>query len=80
MKAVLLLATFFGSIILVVSIMGFIILSAIKLIKGDVQDNDVNGFSSEEAQIIEEVIDGLSRMEERIKTLEAILMDSEGDD
>ena len=76
MQPVLILITIFGGIILSLSIIGGTIIMAIKTIKG--RGSSAGGKSqSEEAMMIQEIYAGLSRMEERVDSLETILLHKE---
>jgi phage shock protein B len=67
--AVLLL---FGFPIIVVA--GFFIIWALKIVKGDGGDKNEK-LKAEETRMIQELHQGLSRMEKRIEALETILLD-----
>jgi phage shock protein B len=79
MKEVLIVGIVFGSIVIALAIIPAAILLAIKFFKG--------GFSrvnrkqqSEETKMIQEIYQGLSRMEERVEALETILLDGDKED
>ncbi len=74
MKEVLIVGIVFGSIIIALAIIPGTILLAIKLFKGGFTRTDQKK-QAEETQMIQEIYQGLSRMEERIETLETILLD-----
>lgn len=76
MEAVMILATIFGGIILALAIIGSTIIMAIKIIKGGVSRKGQQ-FQAEEAGMIQEIYQGLTKMEERIEALETIIIDRE---
>ncbi|MGD8882995.1 MAG: phage-shock protein [Desulfobacterales bacterium] len=73
MKEVIIVAIVFGSIVLALAIIPGAILLAIKFLRGGQSAGD----QAEEAKMIQEIYTGLSRMEERVETLETILLDQE---
>ncbi len=58
------------------AIIGSTILIAIKILKGGVSRQGQK-FQAEEARMIQEIYQGLSRMEERVEALETIILDRE---
>ena len=79
MKEVLIVAIVFGSIIIALAIIPVSILLAIKFFKGGLSRTDQKQ-QAEEAKMIQEIYQGLSRMEERVEALETILLDREKED
>jgi phage shock protein B len=79
MKEVLIVAIVFGSIIIALAIIPISILLAIKFFKGGLSRTDQKK-QAEEAKMIQEIYQGLSRMEERVEALETILLDREKED
>ena len=79
MHEVAIVAIVFGSIILILAIIPVTILLAIRLFKGGLSRTDRKK-QAEEAKMIQEIYQGLSRMEERVETLETILLDREKED
>jgi len=79
MHQVLIVAIVFGSIIIALAIVPVTILYAIRLIKGGVSDNR-GGLADEEAKMIQEIYQSMSQMEERVETLETILLEKEKKD
>ncbi len=79
MKEVLIVAIVFGSIIIALAIIPVSILLAIKFFKGGLSRTDQEK-QAEEAKMIQEIYQGLSRMEERVETLETILLDRDKED
>jgi phage shock protein B len=61
---------------LCLAIIGSTILMAIKILKGGVSRKD-QGIQAEEAKKIQEMYQGLSRMEGRVEALETIILDHE---
>lgn len=79
MEGVLFFAIIFGGTVLVLAIIGGTILMAIKLLK-DGFSRKGQKFQAEEAKMIQEIYQGLSRMEERVEALETIILDSKRKD
>jgi phage shock protein B len=79
MHQVAIVAIVFGSIIIILAIIPITILLAIRLFKGGLSRTDRKK-QAEEAKMIQEIYQGLSRMEERVETLETILLDREKED
>jgi phage shock protein B len=73
MQEVLIVAVVFGSILLVTAIIAGVILGAIRMIagKGGIRGNE------QEAQLMQELYQGLERMEQRVESLETILMEQQ---
>jgi phage shock protein B len=76
MEGVFIVALVFGSAVLICTVIGATILMAIKLIKGGVS-RERQQQQAEEARMIQEIYQGLSRIEERVEALETILLDRE---
>ena len=66
----------FTGIVLALAIIGGTILMAIRIIKGGISRKD-REWSSKEAQMVQEVYQGLNNLEERLEALETILLDRE---
>ncbi len=79
MHEVAIVGIVFGSIIIMLAIIPVTILLIIRLFKGGISRTDRNK-QAEEARMIQEIYQGLSRMEERVETLETILLDREKED
>jgi len=79
MPAVFIVAIVIGGIVLALAIIGSTILMAIKIIKGGLSRKGQR-FQAEEARMIQEMYQGLSRMEERVEALETIILDRERKD
>ena len=76
MSEVAIVGIVFGSIIIILAIIPVTILLIIRLFKGGISRTDRKK-QAEEARMIQEIYQGLSRMEERVETLETILLDRE---
>ncbi|MGD2269576.1 MAG: phage-shock protein [Desulfobacterales bacterium] len=79
MHGAIIVAIVFSGIVLALAVVGSTILMAIKIIKGGVSSKD-RKHQSDETRMIQEIYQGLSRMEERVESLETILLDSEKKD
>ena len=79
MHAVMIVATVFGGIVLALAIIGSTILMAIKIIKGGMSRSGQKS-QAEEAKMIQEIYEGLSKMEQRIDSLETIILDRQRKD
>ena len=79
MHGVLIVAIVFGGSVLVVAIIGSTLLMAIKILKGGLSRKGQR-VQSEEARMIQEIYQGLSRMEARVEALETIILDRERKD
>ena len=73
MKEALIVAIVFGSFVLIPAVIGGTIIMSIKLLKGGTSRKD----QAEDSKIIQEIYQGLSRMEERVEALETIILDRE---
>jgi len=79
MHGVLVVAIVFGGIVLALVIIGSTILMIIKILRGGFSRKDQK-LEADEARMIQEIYQGLSRMEERVEALETIILDSKGKD
>ncbi len=79
MQGALIVAIVFGGSVLALAIIGSTILMAIKILRGDLSPKGQK-FKAEEARMIQEIYQGLSKMEERVEALETIILDSKGKD
>ncbi len=79
MHAALILSIIFGGSVLILTIIGSTILIAIKIIRGGVSRSGQKS-QSDEARMIQEIYQGLSRMEERVETLETLILDPDRKD
>jgi phage shock protein B len=71
MKEALIVAIVFGSFVLIPAVIGGTIVISIKLLRGGSSRKD----QAEDAKIIQEIYQGLARMEHRVEALETILLD-----
>ena len=76
MSAVLILIIIFGGSILALAIIGSTILMAIKILKGGLSRKGQK-IQADEAEVIQQIYQGLSRMEKRVEALETIILDRE---
>ena len=67
----------FGGIVLALVIIGSTILIGLKILKGGFSQKGQKN-QSDEARIIQEIYQGLARMEERVESLETIILEREG--
>jgi len=74
MPAVMIISIIFGGTILALAIIGSTILMAIKILKGGASRKGQQ-FQADEARMIQEMYQGLSRIEERVEALETIILD-----
>ena len=79
MSGVLILTIIFGGSILALAIIGSTILMAIKILKGGLSQKGQK-LQTDEARMIQEIYQGLSRMEGRVEALETIIVDRERKD
>ena len=79
MPGVIIAAIVFGGIILALAIIGSTILMGIRLFKGGVSSKERQS-QTDEAKMIQEIHQGLTRMEERVDALETIILDHERKD
>ena len=79
MEGALIVSVVFGSAILILSIIAGTILFAIRMIKGGASPKDRQQLA-EEARMIQEIYQGMSELENRVESLETILLDSEKKD
>ncbi len=79
MHDVIIVTIVFGSILIALAIIPATILLAFKLFKGGFSRTDQKK-QAEEAKMIQEIYQGMSRMQERVEALETILLDREKED
>jgi len=79
MEKVLVLAIVFGGIVLVLSVIGGTILMGIRIIKGGISRKGP-GREAEEVRLLQDLYQGLLKMEKRVEALETILLDQERKD
>ncbi|MFH0845574.1 MAG: phage-shock protein [Pseudomonadota bacterium] len=76
MHATLFLAIIFGGSVLILAIIGSTILLGLKILKGGLSRTGQK-LQSDEAKMVQEIYRGLSRMEERVEALEALILEGE---
>jgi hypothetical protein len=74
MQGPVIVAIVFGGTVLCLAIIGSTILMAIKILKGGVSRKGQQN-QADEAKIIQEIYQGLSKMEQRVEALETIILD-----
>jgi phage shock protein B len=79
MQSLLITAIVFGSIVIVLAIVPLTVLVAIKLFKGGASKTN-QGMGDEETRMIQEIYQGLLKMEQRVEALETLLLDKERKD
>lgn len=79
MNALFFFATILAAIVLALAIIGSTIVMVIKIIRGEDSPRGKR-IKADEARMIQEIYQGLSRMEERIEALETIILDEKGKD
>lgn len=79
MNIVFIVAIVFGGLVLALAVIGGTILMAIKLRHNGLSPEGRRR-QTEEARMMQEIHQGLSKMEERVEALETILMDRHGKD
>ena len=75
--AAFILAVIFGGIVLCLAVIGGTILMIIRLRQGGLSHRNREK-QTEEARMIQEMYHGLGKLEERVESLETILMDHRG--
>ena len=74
MHGSIIVAIVFVGTVLCLAIIGSTILMAIKILKGGVSRKDQQ-YQTDEAKVIQEIYQGLSKMEQRVEALETIILD-----
>ena len=74
MHGSIIVAIVFGGTVLCLAIIGSTILMAIKILKGGLSRKDQQ-VQADEAKVIQEIYQGLSKMEQRVEALETIILD-----
>ena len=77
MEGAIIVGIVFSGIVLCLAIIGGTILMGIKIAKGGISRKSQQSHS-EDAKMVQEMYQGVSRMEERVEALETILLDKEG--
>jgi phage shock protein B len=73
MNFVLMLAIIFGGSVLALAIVGSTILMALKILRSGISRKGRRA-ESEEAKMVQEIYQGLDRMEQRVEALETIIL------
>jgi phage shock protein B len=76
MNSVFIVAIVFGGLVLALAIIGSTILMGVRIVKGGVS-RKAQAYQADETRMIQEIYQGLSKMEQRIEALETILLDRE---
>lgn len=76
MTSVIIVTIIFGSILAFAALICGTVLAIVKMRQSGLSGSGKHS-PTEEAKVIQEIYQGLSRMEERIEALETILMDSQ---
>ena len=79
MEGALIVSVVFGSAVLILTIIAGTILFAIRMIRGGVSPKDRQQ-RAEEARMVQEIYQDMSELENRVESLETILLDSEKKD
>ena len=72
----MIVAIVFGSFVLIPAVIGGTIVISIKMLRGGTSRKD----QAEDSKIIQEIYQGLARMEQRVEALETILLDRDKGD
>ncbi|MBW2193341.1 MAG: phage-shock protein [Deltaproteobacteria bacterium] len=79
MEGALIVSVVFGSAVLILAIIAGTILLAIRMIKGRTSPKDRQDLA-DEARMVQEIYQGMSEIENRVESLETILLDKEKKD
>ena len=79
MHGAIIVAIIFGGLVLCLTIIGGTILLGVKIKKGGLSPRDQRS-RTEETRMIQEIYQGLERMENRIEALETIILKGRGKD
>ena len=79
MEGALIVSVVFGSAVLILAIIAGTILLAIRMIKGRTSPKDRQQLA-DEARMVQEIYQGMSEIENRVESLETILLDKEKKD
>lgn len=74
MEGIVVTAIIFGGLVLALVVVGSTILMAIKMLRGDMSKKGQK-LDNEEARTLQEIHQGLERMEKRLEALETIVSD-----
>lgn len=78
MPGVIIVVTVFAGIVLALAVIGSTILMGLRIIKGGIPSRDQKT-QTNEARTIQEIYQGLARMEKRVEALETIIIGGERD-
>ena len=76
MEGVFIAVVVFGGIVLALAVIGSSVLMGLKILKGGASPGGQKT-QTDEAKIIQEIYQGIGRMEERVEALETILLERE---
>ena len=79
MEGALIVSVVFGSAVLILAIIAGTILLAIRMIRGRTSPKDRQQLA-DEAKMVQEIYQGMSEIENRVESLETILLDKEKKD
>lgn len=79
MEGALIVSVVFGSAVLILAIIAGTILLAIRMIRGRTSPKDRQQLA-DEARMVQEIYQGMSEIENRVESLETILLDKEKKD
>ena len=79
MEGAFIVSVVFGSAVLILAIIAGTILLAIRMIKGGKSPKDPQQLA-DEARMVQEIYQGMSELENRVESLETILLDGEKKD
>jgi phage shock protein B len=79
MQGAIIVAIVFAGVVLALAVIGGTIIMAIKAIRGR-RSGEASHLNPKETRMIQEIYNGLARMEERVEALETILLDRERKD
>ena len=74
METVAIVAIVFGGAVLALAVIGGVPLLALKILRGGVSRGDQRR-AAEETRLVQEIYQGLGRMEDRVEALETILLE-----
>lgn len=78
MSGVIIVIVVFAGIVLALAIIGSTILMGLKIVKGGIRPKEQKNLT-DEARIIQEIYQGLARMESRVEALETLIIEKESD-
>jgi len=78
MSGVIIVIVVFAGIVLALAIIGSTILMGLKIVKGGIRPKEKKNLT-DEARIIQEIYQGLARMESRVEALETLIIEKESD-